>query len=215
MCGRYSITTASERIRELFGLEGPMRNLRPRYNLAPTEDAPVVRIRDGERKFVMLRWGLVPHWSTGPDSCYSMINNRAETVDHTPACRDAFRRRRRLIPADGFYEWKAGVIGKQPYRITMKDGAPFASAGLWERWGKGAEAIESFTIIVTDANDALRPIHDRMPAILAPGDYAGWLDGSAGKELLRPYPSEAMAAYPVSCPVNSPATDDPECVDPA
>ncbi len=220
MCGRYSITTAPEALRRLFQAPGALPNLPARYNLAPTQDAPVVRQREGERELVMLRWGLVPPWSQGPDSGYSMINARAETVATKPAFRASFRSRRCLVPADGFYEWRKLDGGKQPYRITLKDGAPFAFAGLWEHWtSPEGDVIQSFTIVVTDANELLRPIHDRMPVILDPADYALWLGegqeaGIGIRSLLKPFPAEAMVAYPVSRRVSNPQNDDAQCVEP-
>ena len=161
-------------MRRVFNVTGPLPNVPPRYNIAPTQDAPVVRqTKDAdEREMDMLRWGLVPSWSQGPDSGYSMINARAETVATKPAFRSAFRFRRCLVPADGFYEWRKVAGRKQPYRITVKDGEPFAFAGLWEHWtGPDGYVVQSFTIVVTEANELLRPIHDRMPVILDPADY--------------------------------------------
>jgi putative SOS response-associated peptidase YedK len=216
MCGRYSITTPVEAMRELFDFTGRPPNLPPRYNVAPTQDAPVIRMRDGDRELAMLRWGLVPSWSQGPDSRFSMINARAETVANKPAFRAAFRARRCLVPADGFYEWTPAKGGKQPYRITLKDGGLFALAGLWEHWAGKDETIDSFTIVVTEANELLAPIHDRMPVILAPDEYEAWLRGEPrdAAALLDPYPAGELTAYPVSKHVNSPRNDDPECVAP-
>ncbi len=220
MCGRYSLTAPPEAVGRLFELAGPMPNLEPRYNIAPTQAAPVVGLKpDGEtRGLAMLRWGLVPSWSDGPDSRLSMINARAETVRTKPAFRAAFKARRCLVPADGFYEWQAQGKGrpKQPHRIVRRDGAPFAFAGLWERWQpKDGEPILSFTIIVTDANELLKPIHERMPVILEPGDHEAWL-GAAPEEaeaLLRPLAADRLEAYPVSPRVNSPKNDDPACIE--
>ena len=222
MCGRYSFTTPPEAMRRLFKVTGPLPNVPPRYNIAPTQDAPVVRqSKDGgERELVMLRWGLVPSWSQGPDSGYSMINARAETVATKPAFRSAFRLRRCLVPADGFYEWRKVTGAKQPYRITLKDGEPFALAGLWEHWtGPDGYVVQSFTIVVTEANELLRPIHDRMPVILHPADYPLWLgeepeSGVGVGSLLKPFSAEAMVAYPVSKRVSNPRNDDPECIEP-
>ena len=164
----------------------------------------------------MTRWGLIPSWAKDLKIGYSTINARAETVDTKPSFRSAFKKRRCLVPADGFYEWQKVDSSKQSYRITLKDEGIFAFAGLWELW-KGEEKIESFTIIVTDANDFLRPIHDRMPVILEPADYDFWLDGEVQsvetlKGLLKPYSSEKMTTYPVSKRVNSPKNDDPACI---
>ena len=221
MCGRYSLTTAPEAMRRLFNTTGPLANLPPRYNVAPTQYAPVVRPSGGGagRELALLRWGLVPSWSQGLTSSYRMINARAETVAQKPAFRAAFRARRCLVPASGFFEWLGGKGRKQPYHIGLADGGAFAMAGLWERWARaGAKAIDSFAIIVTDANALIRPIHDRMPVIIEPADYALWLEGGAeaaarARELLRPYPWDAMAAHPVSPRVNNPRNDDPECLE--
>ncbi len=167
MCGRFTLRTPTHRLAEAFGVRD-LPNLPPRYNIAPTQDAAVVRPGpEGEaRELAMLRWGLVPSWSEGP-SAYSMINARAETVATKPAFRAAFRHRRCLVPADGFYEWQRVDGGKQPYLVELASGEPFAFAGLWEHW-EGGDVIESFTIIVTEANELLRPIHERMPVILDP-----------------------------------------------
>ncbi len=220
MCGRYSLTTPVDALRALFGFAGPPPNLPARYNIAPTQEAPVVRRRGpgAARELALLRWGLVPSWADGPRTGYRMINARAETVARKPAFRAAFRRRRCLVPADGFYEWRAEGKRKQPYRVAFEDGAPFAFAGLWERW-RGADGgeIESFAIVVTDANALLRPIHDRMPVILAPDDHEAWLtgeDGDALSGLLRPHPGTGMIVYPVSPRVNDPRNDDRVCVEP-
>ncbi len=219
MCGRFTLRTPAHRLAEAFGAH-ELPNLPPRYNIAPTQDAAVVRRpREGEgRELAMLRWGLVPPWSEGPDSGYSMINARAETVATKSAFRSAFRHRRCLVPADGFFEWQKVDGRKQPYLVELSDGEPFAFAGLWEHWeGLGGDVIDSFTIIVTEANELLRPIHDRMPVILDPPDYDLWLEGGpavarAAHDLLQPYPAERMVAHPVSRRVNNPRHDDPECI---
>ena len=170
-------------------------NLRPRYNIAPTQDVLAIRLNvEGNQEAVQLRWGLIPFWAKEEKIAYSTINARAETVASKPAFRDAFKKRRCLIPADGYYEWKPEGGTKQPYRITLDPEQPFSFAGLWEHWEKGGKVVESCTIIVTNANDLTKDIHDRMPVILDPKDYIGWLDGTAGKELLKPFPSENMTA---------------------
>ncbi len=221
MCGRYSLTTPVEGLRQVFGfLEQP--NLAPRYNVAPSQEIAAVRLgEDGERHFAQLRWGLIPSWAKDVKIGYKMINARAETVAEKPAFRAAFRRRRCLVLADGFYEWQKREKGaKQPYRITLADGGPFGFAGLWESWRdpESDERIESATIIVTEANDLLRPIHDRMPVILAPADFDAWLDterpGEAAQALLCPYPATALAAYPVSTRVNKVTNDDAAVIAP-
>jgi putative SOS response-associated peptidase YedK len=216
MCGRYSITTAPEAMRRLFRIQGPLLNLEPRYNVAPTQDAPVI---PAERTMEMMRWGLVPSWSKGgPGFGPLMINARSETVAEKPAYRSAFRDRRCLIPADGFYEWRKEADGKQPFRFTMVDGAPFVFAGLWERWKRpDGTDLRSFTIIVTTANPLVSPIHDRMPVILDDDAATVWLTGGNGKDLkalLAPFPAERMTATAVSRRVNSPKNDDPEVIQP-
>jgi putative SOS response-associated peptidase YedK len=220
MCGRFDQSSTSERYARLFGLEDMQRgNLAPRYNVAPTQSAwACILGPSGEHDLTILRWGLVPHWSKGPDSRYSMINARAETVHQKPAYREAFRLRRCLIPADGFYEWKPGN-GKQPYFIHRRDGQPMAFAGLWERWRspEGGEVLNSCAIIVTDANELMQPIHDRMPVILDPADFGRWLDTSPERaqdllSLLRPASAEDLEVYPVSRAVNSPKNEGKELI---
>ncbi len=218
MCGRYSLTTPMEAVGRLFQVaERP--NLKPRYNIAPSQDAPVVRAGEaGGRVLEPMRWGLIPSWAKEAKVGYRMINARAETVAQMPAFRGAYRQRRCLVPADGFYEWRKLGKVKQPYRITLADGGPFAFAGLRERWrGPDGRAVSSFTIITTEANRPLRPIHDRMPVILDPADYDAWLDtaGVAPEEAvrsLRPYPDEALAAVPIGTRINSPRNDDAACI---
>jgi putative SOS response-associated peptidase YedK len=216
MCGRYSITASPEAMRRLFRFVNPVPNLPPRYNAAPTQRLPVVRRdREGKGELALLRWGLVPSWANEPEIGYRMINARAESVADRPAYRAAFRRRRCLVPADGFYEWQRRSGRKQPYRVTMKDGGLFAFAGLWERWNGGDEPLETFTIIVTGANDLIRGIHERMPVIIDPADYEAWLeavDTTIPMALLQPYPAEKMRAYPVGPRVNSPKNDDPQVI---
>ena len=217
MCGRFTQTFAWDQADRLLGLSGPPLNLRPRYNVAPGQDVAVVRAdRGGRRRFSMLRWGLIPAWARDPRIGHRLINARAETARSKPSFRAAFASRRCLVPADGFYEWKREGAAKRPWLIRMKDGGPFAFAGLWERWsapGGRAEALETFAILTTAANEAVAPIHHRMPVILAPEAFGSWL---AGAEVpLGPYPPEAMTAWPVSAFVNRSANDDPRCVEPA
>lgn len=212
MCGRFSITSPLDALAQLFGTVGPIPNLPPRYNLAPTQDAPVVRQGRSVRRLTLLRWGLVPAWSKGPGGRSVMINARADTVTEKPAYRDAFRQRRCLVPADGFFEWQAVVGGKRAMRIARPDGAPFAFAGLWERWMPpgGAPAVDSFAIVTTEANHTLRPIHARMPVVLAPDDWPAWLEGppAAALPLMRPAPDDALVAHPVSARVGDVRNDD-------
>lgn len=172
MCGRFTLHMPWAELVKLYRIHD-RPNLTPRYNIAPTQDILAVRLdKDGAQELADLRWGLIPRWSKDEKPGYSTINARAETVASKPAFRDAFRKRRCLIPADGYYEWKKLEDGaKQPYRITLGPEQPFSFAGLWERWEKGDKMIESCTIIVTDANKLTRYIHDRMPVILDPADY--------------------------------------------
>ncbi len=221
MCGRFTLSTPAQTLQKLFDLP-EVRELTPRYNIAPSEMLATVRLPEGKpsRELALLRWGLIPPWADDPDVGNRMINARAETVATSPAFRGAFRRRRCLVPADGFYEWQRQGRQKQPFYLHMRDGSPFAFAGLWEHWkGPEGQVIESCTLITTEPSDLVRPVHNRMPVILAPDDYALWLDPGvqdveALKALLRPYPPVQMEAYPVSQMVNSPANDDPACVVP-
>ena len=225
MCGRFTHLMSYRKLVELYkitepeiGPDAPEPELKPRYNLAPSQLAPVVRLNArGQRELALLRWGLVPAWAEDPKIAYSTINARAETVHQKPAFRTAFKKRRCLVPADGFYEWKAMGEAKQPYRITMKGGQPFAMAGLWERWDKSGEPIESFTIIVTQGNAVLKPIHDRMPVILHPDTWDAWVESkdiAIPMALLQSYPAAEMTAYPVSKRVNSPKNNDAEYIAP-
>jgi putative SOS response-associated peptidase YedK len=177
-----------------------------------------LEVPDPQRELVFLRWGLIPGWAKDPTIGNRMINARAETAAEKPAFRAALRRRRCLVAADGFYEWQRSGKQKQPYFIRLCDDRPFAFAGLWETWeAPELSSIESCTLLTTAANDLIRPIHDRMPVILAPDAYQPWLDLSVQKPekvlpLLQPFPSEAMIAYPVGMLVNNPAHDDPQCI---
>ncbi len=221
MCGRYSVTLPPEAIRHLFGYAN-RPNLRPRYNIAPTQAAPVVRLgAGGDRELAEIRWGLVVPWSKGPGDGPLLINARAETVATSPAFRAAFKSRRCLVPADGFYEWKRpeGPRGpKQAFRIHPVDGSAMAFAGIWEHWtSRDGEVIDSFAILTTDAKGAIREIHDRMPVMLDPADYGPWLDASGGGDVLKRLkflPVDSLVADPVSSYVNAVRNDDPHCFDP-
>ncbi|HVM81646.1 MAG TPA: SOS response-associated peptidase [Stellaceae bacterium] len=220
MCGRYLLKSPVDALRRAFGfVEQP--NLMPRYNIAPTQDAPVVRQRrepKGERTLQMLRWGLIPSWAKDTKMGAKLINARSESIAEKPSFRSAFRRRRCLVPADGFYEWRPEGTRKQPYLIARRDREPFAFAGLWERWTpKEGDAIDSFTIVTTDANALLRPLHLRMPVILAPEDCGRWLDPDAVEgdllPLLRPAPEKWLGYAPVSPRVNAASVDDPALIE--
>ncbi len=220
MCGRYTLAAPVGRLAEEFGFDASSVDLPPNYNVAPTQEVAAVLAEGGERRLEVLRWGLIPPWADDPGIGSRMINARSETAPEKPSFRRAFRERRCLIPADGFYEWKRTNGSKQPYYIHMKEGRPFAFAGLWESWNDdGGPAIRSCTILTTGSNALVGGIHDRMPVILPAGSYDAWLDPEAEKEeltaLLTPYPEDEMEAYPVSRFVNSPSNNDPRCVEPA
>jgi putative SOS response-associated peptidase YedK len=207
MCGRFAQRKPSKVIAKTFNVEVP--ELEPRFNLAPTQDVLVVRENSDGREAVLLKWGLIPSWARDPSKGVGLFNARCETVAEKPSFRDSFRRRRCLIPADGFYEWRRAGSAKRPYFFEMRDESPFAFAGLWERWEREGEAIETCAILTTTANETVAPIHDRMPVILDSEDSALWLDEdlrtlSQKKGLLRPYPASAMISRPVSALVNSP-----------
>ncbi len=220
MCGRFVITAPLEAILRLFGVDDRL-NLGPRYNVAPTQDVPVVRCRaedEGRRELVLVRWGLIPSWAKDAAIGNRLVNARAETVAETPAFRESFRRRRCLVVADGFYEWARRGAGKQPYLIRLASGDPFGFAGLWSRWqAPDGSRVESCTIVTTAPNALVAPIHDRMPVILAPEDHEAWLDpagGEAAQRLLRPFPAERMALHPVSPRVGNPRNDDAGLIEP-
>ncbi|HEX7119301.1 MAG TPA: SOS response-associated peptidase [Longimicrobiales bacterium] len=220
MCGRYTMASPEEWIREEFDLFELPPDYRPRYNIAPSQDVlAIVRAGDGLRAG-WLRWGLVPFWAKDAAIGSRMINARAETVATKPAFRDAFRRRRCLIVADGFYEWQKAGAARVPMWIHRASRRPFAFAGLWDRWQPpDGEPVVSCTIVTTGANDALRSIHERMPVILPPAARATWLDPAAEPDalaaLLRPYAGDDLEAHAVSTLVNSPKNDIPECIAPA
>jgi putative SOS response-associated peptidase YedK len=220
MCGRYRLTAKERYLAEHFGVDDEIE-WEPRYNIAPTQ--PVVVIRQDrdqpKRTFSLMRWGLIPYWSKDVSIGNKTINAMAETVAEKPAFREAIRKRRCLVPADGFFEWKKlSSKRKQPYNIGMLDDSLFAFAGIWDRWRSGSgEVIESCSILTTDANSLTRDIHDRMPAILEPEDYDLWLDpGITDPEqlqhLLHPFDPRRMKKYPLSPKVSNVNIDGPECI---
>ncbi len=220
MCGRYALFATREQVAERFGLAEVPR-LEARYNVAPTQAVLAVRVAGSGREPVWLRWGLIPSWASDPSIGHKLLNARAETVASKPSFRSAFRQRRCLLPASGFYEWrKAGRGRKQPYFIRLREAGLFAFAGLWEHWRdpQGAE-VESCTIVTTEANEVLRPLHDRMPVILDSAAEARWLDPHATTDalqaLLAPYPAERMEASPVDAWVSDPKHEGPRCLEPA
>ena len=217
MCGRFTLAIDPQELAQAFDLAEAPDEFPPRYNIAPSQ--PIAAILkhpdDPERHFHLLKWGLIPSWSKDPSIGNRMINARGETVSEKPSFRAAFKRRRCLIPATGFYEWQKHQGGKQPFYICLQNQQPFAFAGLWETW----QDISTATIITTSANQQLEPIHNRMPVILNSEDYDTWLDPESQdtadlQSLLKPFPAEAIEAYPVSTHVNKPANDSPECIAP-
>jgi putative SOS response-associated peptidase YedK len=218
MCGRFSQAEIAALDREVLRILEALPDLPPRYNVAPSQEAAVLRYGTPGNTLAALRWGLVPSWARDPKIGYRTINARAETLRDKPAFRDSFAARRCVIPVDGFYEWQRTPHGKAPHFIRRGDGAPVLLAGLWDRWlDPERTPLETFTIVTTRPNAFVRPLHDRMPVVLAPADVDRWLDpGSSGPldDLLVPCPDDALEAYRVSTVVNSPANDGPECIAP-
>ena len=217
MCGRYTLSTPGEELAEVFDLAASPE-LEARFNIAPTQTVPIVRRDNGDRRAVPCRWGLVPYWAEDPSIGSRMINARAETVDTRRAYSRSFERRRCLVPADGFYEWRRSGSHKQPFFFSRPSGEVFAMAGLWDRWRHGDEPLESFTVVTADANREVAPIHDRMPVVLPADGWETWLDPERGgddavRALLRPAPDGLLVARPVSTYVNSPSNDSPRCVE--
>ncbi len=217
MCGRFTIFADPDRLAERFQAALPADGLQPRYNAAPTQYLPVI-LNDGPPAIQLLQWGLVPFWAKDPSIGSRMINARAETLAEKPAFRAALKKRRCLVLADGFYEWQKTPTGKQPMRITLDSGEPFAMAGLWETWdAPDGSLLRTFTIVTGEPNELVAAIHNRMPTILLPEHEALWLDNAAEPaiwlDILRSYPAERMAAYPVSRRVNHVANDDPGLVE--
>lgn len=221
MCGRFSLGASATTLVTQFDLAS-LPAWSPRYNIAPTQEVLAVlkTCESSSRRPRLLRWGLVPPWADDPRIGNRLINARAETVATKPAFRRAFRECRCLILANGFYEWQRQGRRKQPFCIRMRDGRPFAFAGLWEHWdAPDGSPVESCTIITTTPNDLIGQIHNRMPVILAPEDYDLWLEPAVQEvqriqSLLRPYPAEDITAFPVSTRVNNAANDSPECLEP-
>lgn len=218
MCGRYAVTSAPEAIRALFGYpEQP--NFPPRYNIAPTQPIAIVRLMDGKRQFALVRWGLLPSWVKDPKNFALLINARGESVIDKPAFSAAMKRRRCLVPADGFYEWKAIGTRKQPYYVRAKSGQPLAFAGLWETWtGPNGEELETAAIVTTRANRALAAIHERMPVIVPPEAFNLWVDCAnvdpeTAAALISPASENLLDTYEISTAVNRTANDNPELVE--
>lgn len=223
MCGRYSIHQVStDRLKFQFGIDVGFDDLEPlprRYNLAPSQRAPVVIDTDAGRRLLLAQWGLIPSWTTDPGKLPHPINAKSETAADKPMFRHAYRKSRVLVPADGFYEWKAVAGGKQPYYIRAASGEPLAFGGLLERWQGPEGEVATFTILTTDANALMRPLHNRMPAIILPVHFDRWLDRrlvdaeEVGK-MVVPAPDGLLAAYPVSKRVNAPANEGADLIEP-
>lgn len=224
MCGRFALISSTETLADTFQFNqsnlATMPPAVPRYNIAPTQPVAAVRLDENNRReFTFFHWGLIPSWSKDMKFGSRMINARSETVAEKPSFRAAFKRRRCIIPADGFYEWQKLDGGKQPMFIYGADKVPLAFAGLWEFWqSPTGDAIQSCTILTTKPNELMAQIHDRMPVILEPEDFQMWLEPGADPtdafHLFRPYPAHKMAAYPVSTIVNNPRNDTPACMEP-
>jgi putative SOS response-associated peptidase YedK len=224
MCGRVIQSSAPIRYAIVDGMnvrDSRVHNYPPRWNGAPSQDLLVIRRnhKTGEVSLDPLRWGLIPYWCEDPKGGRKPINAKCETVRTLPSFREAYRKRRCILPVDGFFEWKAikGQKAKQPYAIAMKDGSPFGIGGLWENWRDptSGEWVRTFAIITTDANELVAEIHDRMPLILATTDYARWLSEEPDPgDLMRPFPAEPMRIWPISTRVNKPENDDPSIVEP-
>lgn len=221
MCGRYTLTCELDDFLAEFGIDGPT-DLTPRYNIAPTQYAPIIRNIDGLPKLDALRWGLIPSWSKDAAIGARLINARSETADSKPSFRSAFKSRRCIAPASGFYEWKkTGGTRKQPYWVHLESDRPMAFAGLWESWtDEVGKPLETFTILTTDPNDTMRTLHDRMPALLDRDDFDAWLnldesDVSRLKSILHPWRGELLALTPVGTRVNNVRNDDPALIEPA
>jgi len=220
MCGRFTLKASAKDFVAAFGCPPADDNALPLFNIAPSQDVTVVRESGTThvRQAVRMRWGLVPSWADDLSVGNRTINARAETVSTKPTFRHSFRQKRCLIAADGFYEWRKVGKLKQPYFISLNDQQLFAFAGLWDRWERSGEPIETCTIITTDANEMLRALHDRMPVILPRENYSAWLDPANEdveqlSSLLKPLPASQMQAWPVSTLVNAPANDLPQCTE--
>jgi putative SOS response-associated peptidase YedK len=218
MCGRFTLTTKPKIIQQMFNLEKMPDDLQPRYNIAPTQNVAVFTGQE-PRSLQMFRWGLVPFWAKDINIGNKLINARSETLADKPSFRQAFKQRRCLVLADGFFEWKHAV-GKQPYYFQLQDKRPFTFAGLWEEWHEtsGTNSVRTCTIITCDPNNVVAPVHNRMPVILDIQAGQHWLDPvfpvEALQELLKPFPDDQLLAYPISKLVNSPTNDTIEVLEP-
>lgn len=220
MCGRYASFLPPDAMARLFATANPVPNHAASWNVAPRQEALVVRRHpeNGARQLGLLSWGLVPHWTKDLSQARRPINARGETAAVTPMFRDAFAARRCIVPADAFYEWKATAGPKEPYAVARRDGQPMAFAGLWEGWrAPDGEVLRTFTIVTTEANAVLAPIHARMPVVLEPADWPAWLGETSGDPapLMRPAGEDVLRAWPVSTRVNNVRNDGPELLEAA
>jgi len=221
MCGGFSLEVTTGQLKGYYEIELAPTDITPRYNIRPGQNVVAIRQdKDSGARFAdRLKWGLIPSWAKDEKIAYKTINARSETVDQKPSYRSAFKRRRCLIPATGFFEWKKVEGGKQPYNIRLKSGGIFSIAGLWERWEKGpAGALETFTILTTTPNPLVAEIHDRMPVILPKDIHGDWLnpaiEGKTLKDLLVPYPADQMELWPVTTLVGNSRVDEPGLTEP-
>jgi len=220
MCGRYTLTVDASVLATLFELE-PLFEIEPRYNIAPSQPVPIVRTgMENDREWAWARWGLIPSWAKDAKIGNKLINARSETAADKPSFRSAYKHRRCLLPADGFFEWVKTPGGKQPHHIRFADQRVFAFGGLWERWTPpDGDPIESCTILTTRPNELIASLHDRMPVIIPPERFSEWIGTSpltadTAEAILMPRPADGMEAVPVSDMVNSPKNEDPRCVEP-
>lgn len=221
MCGRFVKKSGKEELRKRFGFDDPSQEIlfEPSFNIAPSQEQPILIVFEDRRIVRMMKWGLVPYWSKDPKIGYKMINARSEGIEQKPSFKTPIKRKRCIIMADGFYEWhKPEPKTKTPYYFKLKSSEPFAMAGLWDLWQNGDRQLRTFTIITTAPNELMEPIHNRMPVILHERDEARWLDPEIADPkhvlpLLVPYPSDEMESYKVSTIVNSPKNDIPQCIE--
>ncbi|WP_455210907.1 SOS response-associated peptidase [Kaarinaea lacus] len=212
MCGRFSLTPKIEQVIEKLNIINSI-DLEPSYNIAPSQNIAVVRNIDNQRIISTMRWGLIPFWMKELPKSNILINARSETVASKPSFRNAYKNRRCLIPADGFYEWQKAGNNKQPYYIQLKNKEIFTFAGLWEQWQSEGNIIESCTIITTEANNDMKPIHHRMPVIIDEKNYQHWFESTDPQDLLTPYPNGRLQTYAISSYVNNPRNNDASCID--
>jgi putative SOS response-associated peptidase YedK len=220
MCGRFTLDLPPEKLAEIFGL-AELPRIEPRYNIAPTQQVAAIRtLADNEhRKIAMLKWGFIPSWTKDPSLGHKLINARSESIHEKRAFRQAIRYHRCIIPTSGFFEWEEKEGKKTPLYIRLKDGSPMCFAGIWDHWkSPEGEVVESCSMLTTSSNKLIEPLHDRMPVILHPQEYALWLDRTITdpeklKPLYQPYPADLMGMWPVSSLVNSSRNDSPACIE--